>query len=112
VVQPPDLARDVPVNVVHEGSQLLGRLGRQQQMSMVAQEDQVVDPHPVLPLGATDDADDQVIGARARAQEEPAVEGAHGDLDERAGREEAQGARHVRHRRRIVANPCGPAITK
>ena len=63
-MQPSDLARDVSSHVVHEGGKLLGGLGRHQQMRVVAQDDEAVDFHSVLALRATDNADDQVIGAQ------------------------------------------------
>ena len=58
-------------------------------MSMIAQDDEPVDRDSVLALGATDDADDEVIGAQARAQQEPAVKRAQGDLYQRAWRKKA-----------------------
>jgi len=41
-----------------------------------------MDLHSVPALRPTDDTDDQVIGPRARPQQEPAMQRAHGDLDQ------------------------------
>jgi hypothetical protein len=46
-------------------------------------------------LGAAEHTQDQVVDVSGRPQEEAAVNGAGGDLDEGTGRNETQGTRHT-----------------
>ena len=67
-MQSPDFPGDVTGHIVHERGELLRGVGGHQQMSVVAQDDEAVDLDSVPALRATDDTDDQVIGAQAGAQ--------------------------------------------
>jgi hypothetical protein len=56
---------------------------------MVGEHGQGVDLHTVLLLRTADDADNEVVDSAGGAQEEAAVDGAHGDLDHGARRDES-----------------------
>lgn len=95
VVEPPDLSRYVAGNVFHETRELLRRLRRHQQVRMVGEDRKSMDPHAVQPLGATEDADHEVVEPAAWAEQQAAVDGSQGDLDQGTGRDEAQRSSHV-----------------
>jgi hypothetical protein len=105
-MQPPDLTSDIPGHVVHEDGQLLRGVGRQQQVCVVAQDDNAMNPHSVPALGTTDNPDDEVVDSLARTQQEPSVQRTERDFDERVGRQEAEGASHGRNRRKTAVDPC------
>jgi hypothetical protein len=81
-----DFAGDVTGDVVDEGGELLGRVWCHQGVPVRREHRYGMQPHAVLALSTADDADDQVIDGGGRAQQEAAVNGAHGDLDHCAGR--------------------------
>jgi hypothetical protein len=56
-------------------------------MKMIRQENRCVNWNLVAPLGSAQDIEDDLVQGRARFEEHSALEGAHGDLHQRVGRD-------------------------
>jgi hypothetical protein len=54
----------------------------QDEVEVVASQNITTNPSRVLPLGSAENADDDLVEQQAGSQEEPAVDGAAGHLDQ------------------------------
>jgi hypothetical protein len=77
-----DLAGQIRVDVAHEAAELVSVVDVQEEVEVVAGQDVTTNPSRVLPLGSAENANDDLVEYRARAQEEAAVDGAGGHLDQ------------------------------
>ena len=100
VDEAPDFARQVGVDVAHEAGELEGIVHIEGEVEMVRDECVRTDADRVLPLGPSQDADDDVVDGRVRAKEETAVEGSAGDLDEGTAFGDEPESSHARIRRK------------
>ncbi len=98
-----DLASEPRVQMIHEPSELLRTLGREQQVVMVGQEDAAMDSHSVEPLGSPEGSDDHFVELTTRPQEEPALSRPDRDLDQRTRGEIAKSSCHA-----LVRGKTGP----
>ena len=94
VVQTPDFAGDFGVDVAHEATELLGILWTGEQVVVIGEEAETIEAQVIEALGSAEGADDDLVELLTRAQEEPTVDGAAGDLDEVVFGYEAQRTSH------------------
>jgi hypothetical protein len=78
----PELAGEVGAQVAHEVGELAGVVDVQLQVKVVGGKGERAEADRVHPLGAGQDADDDVVELRAGAKEEAAVDRPAGDLDQ------------------------------
>ena len=78
------LPGEIRVEVVHELGELLGVGDGDEKVVVIGQKDGRVNRKACQPRGAGEDAPDDVIQARRRAQEQAALDGPTGDLDKRS----------------------------
>jgi hypothetical protein len=97
MVETADLAGDLGVEVAHEGGELLGGFGDEEQVTVVGEVDEGADLHGVALLGTGEGADEDGVELGGGTQEEAALDDAAGDLYEMglAGGEVAEGAGHA-----------------
>jgi len=82
--QASDLAGEVGVEVLHEASESLGIGDGKQDVVVVGEEGEGVDPDRVEAFGSGQDPEDYVAGLLVRPQEVATLDGSAGDLDEAA----------------------------
>jgi hypothetical protein len=79
-----------------EFGELLGISRCDQQVAVIRQDDDRVHDHPIQSLGAAEDAEDGLVDRWSRLQEQPAVDGSGGDLDQGSrGRDMAERTGHA-----------------
>lgn len=88
IVNPPNLFGEVRLEEGHEESQLLRRLGREQEVQVVRQDHEAVDGHPVASLRSPENPQGDVVELWRRSQQQPSLHRAAGDLDHRPFRNE------------------------
>jgi hypothetical protein len=93
-VESPRLLGDIGVHELHELCELAGAGRRQEKMSMGRDEHEGMDGHAVEALGFADDAKNDLGQLGRGFEEQPALDSAGGDLDERTGGDEAERSGH------------------
>jgi len=109
VASTPDLSGEVSVDEVHERSELLGVVDRDEPVMVVGEEDSSVDLHIVASLRSSDDSDGQIIDFRVRFQEESPLQSAGGQVEESPTRGDVeQWPRHLLgiEAKRGASMPC------
>lgn len=80
-----DLAGEVGVQVVHEGREALGVRSREQEVVVVSEENEGVDLDRIAPHRSGEYTAAELGDAMSRLEQESALEGPGGDLDEAVG---------------------------
>ena len=96
VGQPTDLSGEVAADVAHESGQLVGVLGRDNEVVVIRQEDEGVNRHVEELLGSAEDADDDSAQLGRWPEQESALEGPLGDLHGETWRNMAEAAWHAK----------------
>src|SRR6185369_6023449 len=100
-------AGEVGGEVAHEFGELLSVVDPGQKMHMVRRDDVAEEPDVVEALGAAEDAEGDVIEGVAGGEEEAALDGPAGDLDQGAAfwdESDRSGHTEARSRSRLVPN--------
>lgn len=94
-MEPPGLLREIGVDVAAKAGELASVLGRHQGVPMVTEADEGVDIDIADRGGPGEDADEDLAQPRRGPEQEAALDGPRGDLDEWPVREEAEAAAHT-----------------
>ena len=77
-----DLAGELGLDVAHEAGDLLGVLNHSEDVEVRRERGDGTEGKVVVSLASSEDAEDEVVERRARAEEEASLDGAAGDEDE------------------------------